>query len=383
MHVLSVPIAFSRWVRATLLLAVFLGGAVGSLCHAAEPMRVAFINPDKVGNAFWDAATSFMQAAATSLDVKLDVYYANTDRNGVIDIAEKLVKGPQKPDYLVFVYQVGAGSQVLAAAESAGVRTFIFNTDVPPGDEKLAGMPRQKFPGWIGHMVPDDVLAGQNLATELLEQAKLDGLRDSAGKTHILGLSGSRDSSAAIDRSKGFDQALSLDPKAKVSQLVFAGWDTERMAERAIGLFNRNSGTHVIWAASDGIALAAADGMQRIGKTPGKDILIGGVDWSEPGLRAIKAGTLSASMGGHFMDGGWSMVLLYDHHNGADFAGVTGTRIRSQLQAITSKNVDAYLKQFSGGRLETIDFRRFSRALNPKKKSYDFGVKAVLDAAKR
>ena len=61
------------------------------------------------------------------------------------------------------------------------------------------------------------------------------------------------------------------------------------------------------------MALGAMEGVVAAGKSPGKDVFIGGLNWDPPALDKVKDGALVTTVGGHFMIGGWALVLLYDY----------------------------------------------------------------------
>ncbi|MDT8992415.1 ABC transporter substrate-binding protein [Curvibacter sp. APW13] len=353
---------------------------VSPLSLAAEPtLRIAFINPDRAGNPFWDKLTSLMQAAATRLNIDLQVYYAGTGRFQSLSVAEQALQAQPKPDYLVYIAQAGTVAQILAAAEAAKVHSFILNTDLLAEDRARVGAPREQFRYWIGHMFPDDVQAGAALATALAGAARSKGARQ---PIEMIALSGTRDSSAALDRGVGLEQVLAKNNDMRLNQLVFAGWDPQEAFTRTVGLLRRYPLTRVLWAASDAMALRMIDAARQMQKTPGRDVFIGGVDWSDDALAAIAKGDLSASVGGHFMDGAWAMVLLYDYHNGKDFASALGSTIRSPMQVIDAGNVATQRKLLLSRRWDTIDFRQFSRVFNPSSKQYDFGLKALAAATR-
>lgn len=44
-------------------------------------------------------------------------------------------------------------------------------------------------------------------------------------------------------------------------------------------LFRRYPQTTAIWNASDGMALGAIEAARNAGRTPGEDVIVGGVDW--------------------------------------------------------------------------------------------------------
>lgn len=83
----------------------------------------------------------------------------------------------------------------------------------------------------------------------------------------------------------------------------------------------RDSFINIVWAANDPMALGAVEAARLSGAIPGSNFFVGGINWDEPALAAIKDGVLSVSVGGHFMTGGWELVMLYDYHHGRDFSG--------------------------------------------------------------
>lgn len=377
-------IALANLLRTARAVACVVWVAVSGLyvpgAHAGEKIRVTFINPDKPGNPFWDALTEFMQAAASDLDIDLQVRHAGGGRFSASNLAQEILQSDPKPDYLVYIPQVREIGRTLQAAEAAKVRSFAINTDVLPEDKILVGAPGDKYKYWIGHMFPNDVQAGRDLALVLLRESRAKY----PGKTaEVIGVSGSRDSAAAVDRNTGLESAVSQFENTQLNQIVFAGWDPQDAQLRTAGLLKRYPQTRVLWAASDAMALGMVTAARAQGRTPGSDVFIGGVDWSDAGLVAIAQGDLVASMGGHFMEGGWAMVLLHDYHHGRDFSSALGSTIRSEMQVIHKGNVLSYRKSFSGKYADAIDFRKFSRVLNPGLKKYDFSLKAVLNASKQ
>lgn len=345
--------------------------------QADAPIRVVFINPDRVGNPFWDALTGFMQAAARDLDMELVVLYSGGERFEASELAQKAVAGTPRPDYLVFSAQASEVGRILAAAEAAQVRTFTINTGILPEDRAKVGEPRERYRHWIGHMSPDDSKAGFDLAKALIGEAQS---RMPGRAVEILGLSGSRDSAVAVDRHRGLQQAVAEAAGARVNQVVYSGWSPGEAFTRTTGLLKRYPQTTVLWSASDVMALAMARAASELGRKPGVDVLVGGMDWSDEALAAIERGELGASMGGHFMEGGWSMVLLHDYHRGRDFAAELGTSIRSEMQVLGRHNA-ASLRGILGDKdWDAVDFRRFSPVLTPSLRGYDFSLEAFVRA---
>ena len=346
--------------------------------HANDEIRVTFINPDAVGNPFWDKVTSFMKAVANDLSINLQVHYANGDRYQGTELAKASLHTANRPDYLVYIYQYGQGIEILKAAELAKVKSFIFNTDVRENDRTFVGKPRKPFSYWIGHMMPDDVQGGYDLAVQLIEKSMAKGNRNEDGSIYMLGLSGTRDSSAALYRNKGLQLALNAYPNVKLRQLVFGNWSSQLASLQTSGLLRRYPEMNLIWTASDSIALGAIEGINAIGKIAGKDILTGGFDWTVKGVSAVRDGLMVATMGGHFMEGGWSLVLLHDYHRGIDFAP-SGTTIHSKISPISKNNIQHHLNQLGNQNWEAFDFRKSSKFFNPMLSEYDFSLTALLN----
>ena len=144
--------------------AFFAGVAPCVAQDTDDPIRVVLLSPAPLDQGgFWNDYITFMDTAATSLGIELKIVGAK-DRYEVVENGAHAMSGPQKPDYLVYIYQAQASLEVLAMAEKAGVKSFITNTDVFPGERHKAYFPRERFKQWIGHIFPDDKLASQHLS---------------------------------------------------------------------------------------------------------------------------------------------------------------------------------------------------------------------------
>jgi ABC-type sugar transport system substrate-binding protein len=137
----------------------------------AEKMKVAFINPTIPNEPFWGMMTDFMASAAKDLEIELQVYYSLSNRFKSLEIAQEILKSPNKPNYLIFHFQAQMGSRILQAAEEAKVYSFVINNNIPEFDKQDIGKPRDKFKYWLGHMQPEDQRAGYLLASTLVEKA--------------------------------------------------------------------------------------------------------------------------------------------------------------------------------------------------------------------
>jgi len=354
------------------------GAVLPCVAQAADkPIRVTFLAPSLMEkDSFWEDYVSFMKVAAKSLGIDLTVMAAK-DRFGVQDNAIKALSRAQKTDYLVYIYQAENTLDVLARSEKAGVKSFITNTDVVPTERYQAGHPREDFSQWIGHIFPDDVLAGRQLVEKLLERAADLNMAASDGRFHVVGIGGSRDSTASTFREKGFRNALAESPDAALDQYVLANWDPVIAHEKAGHLLEIHPKANIYWTASDGMALGVVDAMEEVGAIPGKDYLTGGIDWSPEGLEAVRNGKMVATIGGHFVEGAWVLALIYDYHHGKDFA-TSGVTMRSHMGLIDRDNAQSFLSFLDRNNWKKIDFKRFTKAHNPNLKEYDFSPDAIV-----
>ena len=145
------------------------------------------------------------------------------------------------------------------------------------------------------------------------------------------------------------------------------------MLEYAVGSVFAMTGDHL---EGQEARLDALEAIEEAGHAPGRDVFCGGVDWAPEALAKVLGGTLTTSLGGHFMDAAWSLILLYDHHRGRDFQL---PEARSKNVPATSQNVDDVLRLTDTSQWHRIDFSRFSRVENPSLQDYDFSPQAVLE----
>ena len=331
-------------------------------------MRVAFLNPADESDAFFATMVAFMRGAAASLDVELEVVDCHRSGKVMRERARELVGGSTPPEYLLLVNEEGLAVEVLPQADERGIKTLILNEGLMVPDRQVLGSPGERFASWLGELVPDDRAAGHLLATTLLAAARRRG--GDGAKLAVVGLGGSFTSSSLL-RINGLRQAVA-ESDAVLHEVVPANWDRERARAETARLLERHPDLAVVWSASDHMAQGAAEALRAAGRSPGTDVALGGIDWAPFAFDEIRRGAFTASVGGHFLDGAWALVLLHDHHRQPSGP----IRAKSQLALATRDNVDTYERVLA--RRHAIDFRRFSRLLNPALPAYAFSVESVL-----
>ncbi|MBX2833956.1 MAG: ABC transporter substrate-binding protein [Micavibrio sp.] len=358
-----------------LAVAVILSSALPlAFAHAQgdeDGKKITILRPGLPPHAFFDPFEKAMKAAAKDLGEDLEVLYAD-DHYVMIDRVSEISKRDEKPDAVVYLSMRQNGPKALDAFEKLGIKSFIVNAGLTEKQYQEVGSPREKMPHWIGEMLPDDVGAGYALGEALYNQAIAadPSLKDS--KVKLLVIEANAGDGASVLRTRGLKEYLETNPAIETIQFVKAQWDQGRAKNLTAHMFKRYDDIDVIWAASDAMAIGAAEAAKEQGKIPGEDIFIGGVDWSESGLKAIKEGTLTASAGGHVLEGAWAAVLLHDYFNGKDFADIGDVKLKSPMYIAAKDNVEE-IESISAN-IEEIDFKQFSRAHNPELTEYNFNI---------
>ncbi|WP_161598402.1 ABC transporter substrate-binding protein [Pseudodesulfovibrio senegalensis] len=344
---------------------------------AKAPIRVTFIAPTPPSSApFWNDYVAFMNVAAKDLGIELTVAESN-NRFEEADNVKKALHAQRKPDYLIHIYQASISISELELADKAGVKTIIVNTSVVDQDRDSVGFPREKFPHWIGHIYPDDREAGKLLMDLLIKKARDMGLHGDDNTIHAIGLGGNRLATSSIHREEGMKKSLENHADVELKRYVLARWDKSTSYNKTRKLLALYPETKIVWTVNDHTAMGALHAMEETGIKAGKDVLVGGIDWSQDGIEAMRNGCMVASVGGHFMEGAWALIMILDYQNGHDFADPNPT-LRSHMTVIDAKDINAYASVLDRKNWKRIDFTSLSKTYNPNLTEYDFSPNAIL-----
>ncbi len=346
---------------------------------------MTFINPGvsdtkHATGGFWYKVSHFMQAAAADLNIDLEVLYAERKHTRLTRLAREVSSRDKKPDYLIIVNEMKQGAPQLVEAVQAKIKTLmILNTLVNETDIAQFGTPREVYQEWIGSLVPDNHLAGYKVATSIINRLLEQKNPSDSAKLQMIGLTGDFATPAALSRNEGLKQAIKENEQlVELKQLLVCNWSRKVASHKTQRILHRYPDISGIWSANDPIALGAMSAAKRLHRQPGKDIFFAGLNWDQPALRAIQRGELVSSMGGHFMTGGWALVLLHDYHHGKDFAQPGAALKMPIFDEINASNVDSYLEMFGDQDWQKIDFTRFSKVYHPELKNYEFSLKGIL-----
>jgi ABC-type sugar transport system substrate-binding protein len=267
-----------------------------------------------------------------------------------------------------------AGESCLKITEAAQIPTFLINMGL---DEKIVGAPRAKYKYWLGQMTPDDEIAGYELAMALLQAAKKASLFTSGGNIGMVAVSGRPNDAAAILRNRGLERAAAAFPGAVLQPVIFAGWERQTAIDQVRNALAKTPDYSVVWAASDDMALGVVQASGLWGTPAGQKLMVGGVDWTPDAIQAVIDKKMVATAGGHFMEGGWAVVMLFDYFNGKDFASES-VNIKSPMGLITADNAKIYQTKFGTGNWGQINFNLFTKTNNKALKSYNFKIETLL-----
>lgn len=317
--------------------------------------KVIFVNPGKQDEAFWSMLTAVMKVAAAQLDIDLAVDWASRDRIAMVDLGVEAAR--RRPDYLVLVNEQRSAWAGLEEAAKLGVKVFMLNNAFTGEDLARYGGPRERFADYIGALLPDNVQAGRAMALALGQAAIARG---DVSPIEMLAINGLLATPAAADRFAGLQRALAEQPQLRLAADIEADWSRDAVIAPVEGLLLRHKGLQLIWAANDVMALGALDAAVQDGIAGRRRWLVAGLNWSPEGLEAIRNGRMLVSLGGHFLAGGFALVMLRDHFDGRDFADI-GLVQQMPFSALDRSNVDGYLARFGGGDWGKIDFRSLRR----------------------
>ena len=349
---------------------------VSAAASAEELKHVVVVRPD-TNHPFWESFEAATRAACKSLGCEIEDVKADWDQVAMVDRLETRLKREPKPDLVLFQSFKMNGPKVIALCEKYQVYGFLVNADLDARQIAAVGAPREHFKYWIGKMMPDDALGGKLMAELIYQQAVKKGLAKD-GVVSMAAIQGNAADGASIERVKGLNAYLQQNDKLKLLQMVEGKWLTERSADLTKNLIRRYPQMQAMWAAGDTTAIGVINGAKAVGKTPGKDILTAGLDWSTDGLKAVKDGAMEVSVGGHFMEGAWAIVATYDYFHGHDFAKEDGVFLHSNLAVIDKDNVDHFLAQYGNNDFSSIDFSRYSKVKNPAVKRYNLDFSPAL-----
>ncbi|KZN61170.1 hypothetical protein N473_22775 [Pseudoalteromonas luteoviolacea CPMOR-1] len=333
--------------------------------QAKSNFSVLFVNPSLEGEPFWGKVQKITEKAAAQLDVNIDVIYGDGNRHIQLAELKKYLDYRASPDYVILMLYPGGAEQTLTMLNNYGIKFITLEQTITGLEKEEIGFPKKRFEHWLGEIYFDNYQAGYDLAKSLHQKVLADGHKGQVNGLAINGHYGSE----SDKRNQGAADYFK-EHNINLQQTVHASWSKEQAYSKTKRLFKRYPQTHIIWSASDLMAMGAQTAVRQLVKNNADKVAIGGFDWLPDSLGLIEQGTLTASVGGHFMMGGWALVSLFDFHHGAKY-WLENNAITFHLSAITSDNVDEYLWISSSPDWSKLNYKDLS-ILDSTSKSYNF-----------
>ncbi len=185
----------------------------------------------------------------------------------------------QQVDYIAFSPVVQTGwDAVLNEAKAANIPVILTDRAVDSKDTSL----------YVTFLGSDFVAEGKKAGDWLVEQSK-----DAKAPVNIVQLEGTTGSAPAIDRAKGFADAITANPNLKVVASQ-TGDFTRAGGKQVMEAFLKSQPKiDVVFAQNDDMGLGAIEAIEAAGKVPGKDIKIITVDAVHDGMAALAAGKIN------------------------------------------------------------------------------------------
>jgi ABC-type sugar transport system substrate-binding protein len=308
------------------------------------PIKIGFSFPTK-NNEFWSKSLDFVEYAALELGIEVLAQDCDNKQekqisdveNMIADGIQGLVLAPQDASVCPGITQM---------CKDKGIPVMI--ADRWPGDDLVAG---EDYLGFIG---PNDVSAGYAIAMALIN----------AGCKNLVGIGGFPGTSVAEGRKEGLEKAVAENPDVTLLQYEAAGENMDQGDEAFRNMLQSFPELDGVWCYNDSHALATVNILKEKGILD--QVKVGGMDLLGPAVDSIEAGELYFSTGGHWMQTGFALIMVYDAINGVE---PTERLVKLDLLAVSLDNLDAFKAKYGEGQ-NAIDIKSISRTFNPDAKTY-------------
>ena len=185
-----------------------------------------------------------------------------------------------------------------------GVDAIILAPVVETGWEPvLKEVKRAKIPVILvdrGIKVSDESLYTTLIASDFVSEGRLAGewlAKKLGGKGSIVELQGTPGAAPAIDRKKGFEEAIAKNPGLKIIKSQ-TGEFTRSKGKEVMEAFLKAEGKNIaaVYAHNDDMALGAIQAIEEAGLKPGTDVIVVSIDGVKGAFEAMVAGKLNCTV---------------------------------------------------------------------------------------
>ncbi|MGB3481775.1 MAG: substrate-binding domain-containing protein [Mycobacterium sp.] len=305
-----------------------------------------------LNNEFWQSYLAFLETTAEQLDIEL----INIDAN---DSGDRLARGvddliARGVDGIIAVPFFGTGPRALASAEAEGIP--IVMVDALPEDE----VPGGSYEQYVGFVGPDDAESGYQMADALAQSIK----PGPDGKKKIVAVQGPPGTSVAENRYDGLKRYLSEHPDLELIGSAVGNFSPVDSQNAMDDLLQRHGNDiQGVWSVAGGPTTGVLSSLKTAEMVPGEDIKIATMDLNPDVLDAVERGEVVYDNGGHWLEGGFGLVMLYDWIQGIRFGDDERNQIMSLLP-VTNATIEQFRADYPGG-LPDYDAKEHSRHFTP------------------
>jgi simple sugar transport system substrate-binding protein len=229
----------------------------------------------------WRAAeTRMAKTAAEKRGVTLKISDAQQKQENQIKAIRSFIA--QGVDGIFLAPVVSSGwDQVLAEARDAKIPVILLDRTIETADPNLV----------FSAVTSDTVLEGKVAGEWLIKQV--------AGKPcNVVELQGTVGSSPAINRKKGFAEAIAAAPNVKITRTQSADFTRAKAKEVMESFIKAESGNGIcaVYAHNDDMMIGAIQAMNEAGLKPGKDVLTISIDGVPDIFKAMADGEANATV---------------------------------------------------------------------------------------
>ncbi|MGV9869792.1 substrate-binding domain-containing protein [Rhodococcus koreensis] len=274
---------------------------------------------------FFKAYTDFIEEGGRQLGVDIRLVSADESEQKQLNDVQNLIS--QGADGLIVIPQsTSIARALLRTASQADVPVVVTdrNPGYDPGENDKAD--------YVGFIGPNDEQAGRGIA---------DALAD-AGGSKFLALGGVPGNSVAEGRKLGLENAIA-DKGLDLVQYQSAGDSEEKGLAATENLLQAHPAgeANAIWCFNDNLCQGSIRAAKNAGRAD--EFVFGGMDLTPQALDAIESGDYTVSYGGHWLEGGFGLAMLYDKLKGIDPKNPV---VKLNLLAVDKSNVDEFKQRY-------------------------------------
>ncbi|WP_428375264.1 ABC transporter substrate-binding protein [Lichenicoccus sp.] len=322
---------------------------LSSVAVAADEPTIGVVVPT-LDSQFWNRDVTFLQTGAAQLGVHLIVLNADNKPDQMIQSAQDLVA--RKVDGIISVGYWSTAPATIRFAKRANIPVIIVDTY--PAFSPQTG----EHTNYIAFVGPSDLDSGYHFG-----KALLSALKPSPDGKKVIGVvNGTAGTSVAIDRRKGLQKAIEEDGNVRIVGEVDGNFVRDQAQTAFESLYQGHPEMTGVWSGNDPMAMGVIAALKSKGKVPGKDVIVSSMDLNPENVEEVKAGEQLYDIGGHWVQGGIALEIMYNYLHGFKLPADQAT-IKLKLLPMTKADVPRFVRDFPGGQ-PNYDFKAHSKVYN-------------------